>query len=77
MKQLYENYTKEDLVVWSTLFNRQMENLKNKASVDYLYALDEMKSVLTQTLKWMVFNKILNNINNLSVLMQNDNDLDI
>lgn len=46
MKQLYENYTKEDLVVWSTLFNRQMENLKNKASVDYLYALDEMKSVL-------------------------------
>jgi phenylalanine-4-hydroxylase len=46
MKQLYENYTKEDLVVWSTLFNRQMENLKNKASVDYLYALDEMRSVL-------------------------------
>lgn len=46
MKQLYENYTKEDLDVWKILFERQIENLKNKASKDYLQALDEMQSVL-------------------------------
>ena len=46
MKQLYEIYTDEDLVVWSTLFHRQLDNLNNKASKDYLYALEEMRSVL-------------------------------
>ena len=46
MKQLYEIYTDEDLVVWSTLFNRQLDNLNNKASKDYLFALEEMRSVL-------------------------------
>ena len=46
MKQLYEIYTDEDLVVWSTLFNRQLDNLNNKASKDYLFALEVMRSVL-------------------------------
>lgn len=46
MKQLYDNYTPEDLAVWSILFNRQVENLKDKASNDYLLALKEMEDVL-------------------------------
>lgn len=46
MKQQYEQYTEEDLKVWSTLFNRQIVNLQDKASKDYLIALEEMKEVL-------------------------------
>jgi len=38
MKQQYEQYTEEDLKVWSTLFNRQIVNLQDKASKDYLIA---------------------------------------
>lgn len=46
MKQLYERYTAEDLKVWSTLFDRQIENLKGKASQRYLDAVYEMDEVL-------------------------------
>ena len=46
MKQLYENYSKEDLAVWSILFNRQADNLKNKACSDYLKAVNDMEEVL-------------------------------
>ena len=46
MKQIFENYTSEDLIVWSTLFERQFENLKVKGSQHYLSALNEMHSVL-------------------------------
>lgn len=46
MKQEFEKYTKEDLQVWTTLFERQVNNLKDKASDHYLNALDTMKEVL-------------------------------
>lgn len=46
MKQQFENYTEEDLKVWTILFNRQAENLKDKAGQDYLNALTKMKSCL-------------------------------
>lgn len=46
MKQQFEKYTAEDLAVWSTLFERQIENLKHKASRDYLEALESMNAVL-------------------------------
>jgi phenylalanine-4-hydroxylase len=46
MKQIFENYTSEDLIVWSTLFERQFENLKVKGSQHYLSALNNMNSVL-------------------------------
>lgn len=46
MKQQFEKYTTEDLQVWTTLFERQILNLQDKASVHYLNALDEMKDVL-------------------------------
>ena len=46
MKQIFENYTSEDHDVWKILFERQKENLKDKACPEYLAALDEMKEVL-------------------------------
>jgi len=46
MRQQFENYTIEDFKVWKTLFERQDENLKDKASTDYLISLDELKTVL-------------------------------
>jgi phenylalanine-4-hydroxylase len=35
-----------DQKVWTTLFNRQIENLQNKSCESYLVCLNEMKSVL-------------------------------
>lgn len=46
MKQLYDRYTAEDLKVWSILFDRQVKNLQDKGSCEYLYALNEMQTVL-------------------------------
>lgn len=48
MKQLVEKYTAEDLAVWSILFKRQVQNLQNKASSDYLEALHTMQEVLNE-----------------------------
>ena len=46
MKQLFENYTKEDFLVWKTLFEQQVENLKQKSCTEYLSCLNELVSVL-------------------------------
>lgn len=46
MKQQFEKYTKEDFLVWKTLFERQVVNLKDKACDEYLQALDDMGEVL-------------------------------
>jgi phenylalanine-4-hydroxylase len=46
MKQEYSNYNEEDLLVWQTLFDRQKQNLQDKACVEYITALDEMIEVL-------------------------------
>jgi phenylalanine-4-hydroxylase len=40
------NYTKEDLRVWKTLFDRQISNLQNKSAKDYLHAIDSMEECL-------------------------------
>lgn len=48
MKQLFENYTAEDHEVWKILFDRQVENLSRKSCVDYLTAIDNMKSVFNR-----------------------------
>lgn len=50
MKQQFENYTAEDLQVWTTLFERQIRNLADKASLHYLNALEEMKDVLNPSI---------------------------
>ncbi|WP_245539789.1 phenylalanine-4-hydroxylase [Psychroflexus tropicus] len=39
-------YTKEDLWVWKTLFDRQVENIPGKASQAYIDALNHMSPVL-------------------------------
>ena len=46
MKQQFENYTKEDFLVWKTLFKRQEENLKDKSCTEYLDCLKAMEGVL-------------------------------
>jgi phenylalanine-4-hydroxylase len=42
MEQNYFSYTKEDFLVWKTLFERQMKNLNEKGSKRYLEAVDEI-----------------------------------
>jgi phenylalanine-4-hydroxylase len=39
LKQEYEKYTEEDFLVWKTLFERQMKNLEERVSSEYLEAL--------------------------------------
>lgn len=46
MKQQYKFYTKEHQDVWRILFERQIENLQNKAHTTYLKCLDDMAPVL-------------------------------
>ena len=46
MKQDYGKYTPEDLSVWTTLFERQQENLPGKAHPEYLNCLDKLSDVL-------------------------------
>lgn len=46
MEQEFEKYTREDLAVWSLLFERQVSNLKQKACSDYLQSLEQMQEVL-------------------------------
>lgn len=46
MVQNYARYTNDDFLVWKTLFERQYENLQNKADHTYLNSLEEFKTVL-------------------------------
>lgn len=48
MKQDMNAYQEEDFQVWKALFDRQVENLKNKGSRHYLIALEQMKAVLNR-----------------------------
>lgn len=46
MKQEFNKYTEEDRKVWSTLFDRQFDNLQDKACGEYINCLIEMKDVM-------------------------------
>ncbi len=46
MKQDFDKYRDEDFLVWRTLFERQKQNLEDKACDEYMLALDRMQSVL-------------------------------
>jgi phenylalanine-4-hydroxylase len=46
MKQEYKLYKEEDQLVWTTLFERQVENLQGKSCTAYLSCLEIMKGVL-------------------------------
>ena len=41
--QIYTNYTAEDFEVWKILFDRQMKNLENHVSLDFLEALEKVQ----------------------------------
>ena len=42
MKQIYTNYTAEDQLVWKTLFERQIINLKKHGCNDYLKGIEKV-----------------------------------
>ncbi len=46
MKQHYENYTAEDLLVWKKLFERQKANLADKCCAEYMDCLEQLSPVL-------------------------------
>ena len=46
MKQHYDNYSETDHNVWQTLFERQTNNLQDKACQDYLDCLQILSPVL-------------------------------
>ncbi|MBU2019357.1 MAG: phenylalanine-4-hydroxylase [Bacteroidetes bacterium] len=46
MKQQFEKYTDEDLLVWRTLFDRQIHNLQDKSCKEYLIAIQQMEEIL-------------------------------
>jgi phenylalanine-4-hydroxylase len=46
MKQLYQNYTDDDREVWRMLFERQIENLKDKSCPEYFENLEKLSGVL-------------------------------
>ena len=43
LTQIYDNYTSEDFEVWEILFERQMKNLENHVSLDFLKALEKVQ----------------------------------
>jgi phenylalanine-4-hydroxylase len=49
MKQEYDKYTIDDLLVWKQLFKKQETNLKNKASQAYLKCLSLMEDVVNES----------------------------
>ncbi len=39
-RQVYSNYTKQDFLVWKTLYDRQMKHLDGKVAEAFLEALE-------------------------------------
>ena len=86
-EQIYSNYTKQDFEVWKTLFNRQLNALKQIVSLEYLNALqtinfkedkipefEEINTILKHTTGWSL--KVVPNISEpkefFNFLSQND-----
>ena len=46
MIQQYDKYKQEDHAVWKILFDRQVDNLQDKASSMYMNSLNTMSTVL-------------------------------
>ncbi|MGK7392308.1 MAG: phenylalanine 4-monooxygenase [Candidatus Cyclobacteriaceae bacterium M2_1C_046] len=58
-RQVHENYTDEDHLVWRLLFDRQMEQLKKVASAAYLQGLEDIGFTNKQVPNYEDVNKIL------------------
>ncbi|MEO6302786.1 MAG: phenylalanine 4-monooxygenase [Bacteroidia bacterium] len=61
-EQIYANYTAEDFLVWKTLFNRQLKNLKNKVSSEFMYSLERIDFTVEAIPDFIQVNKKLNSI---------------
>jgi len=61
-QQVYENYTKHDFEVWKTLFNRQMNLLKDTASEEYLEAHNTINFSADRIPDFKEVNQILGNL---------------
>ena len=61
MKQLYSSYGAEDFEVWKTLFDRQQQNLIDKACTPYLSGMKELAEVLNSSSvpRFGALNKVL------------------
>jgi len=61
-EQIYSNYTTEDLLVWKTLFNRQLKNLENKVSSEFMYSIDRVEFIADAIPDFTKVNQKLNNL---------------
>jgi phenylalanine-4-hydroxylase len=61
-QQVYGNYTKHDFAVWKTLFDRQMNLLKDTASKEYLKAHETIKFSPDRIPDFKEVNSILGNL---------------
>lgn len=59
MKQEYDKYTDEDKLVWKILFERQMENLLNTASSEYLNGIEKTEFKSDKIPDFMELNLLL------------------
>ncbi len=59
LKQVYENYTKEDFTVWEILFNRQLALLENLAAQEYLLALEKIGFTACKIPDFRITNEVL------------------
>ncbi len=71
MRQEYQRYTKEDQRVWRTLFERQVQNLTDKACQEYLDCLEKLHSALYADAipKFDELNEILRATHNWSIIV--------
>lgn len=60
--QIYKNYTKQDFLVWETLFTRQMKILESIVSNEYLIALKKVKFSNDKIPHFEEVNKLLKTI---------------
>jgi phenylalanine-4-hydroxylase len=61
-KQIYKNYTKNDFLVWETLFVRQMKVLKPIVSSEYITSLQKVKFTKDKIPDFDEVNGLLNSL---------------
>lgn len=60
--QIYNNYTSEDFLVWKTLFDRQIKNLENTISSEFLNSLQRIEFTPHAIPDFNLVNKKLNDL---------------
>ncbi|TAF67101.1 MAG: phenylalanine 4-monooxygenase [Cytophagales bacterium] len=62
LKQEYDKYTDKDVAVWKTLYERQIKNLPQKATAEYLRGIDTVQFVADKIPNFEEVNIILQKI---------------